>query len=119
MELIRYGSAGLAGTGVHYIALIVLLESTSATMVFASTLGAVMGAVVNYFVNYFFTFQSTRAHRWAFANFWAVAALGWIINAAMLLFTLRILGAPPIPAQLLATAAAFFATFHFNRKGTF
>lgn len=119
MKLVRYGSAGLVGTGVHYAILIALLKSTPVTMVLASTLGAVIGAAVNYLLNYFFTFHSTHTHRRAFSRFWAVAALGWVINAAMLVLALKILGTSPVSAQLIATGAAFFVTFQLNRRWTF
>ena len=119
MELARYGGAGLVGTGVHYAVLTLLLKSTTLTMISASTLGAVMGAAVNYYLNYFFTFHSTRSHRQTFLRFWMVALLSWVINAAMLLLTLKTLDIKPILNQLIATGATFFVTFYLNRKWTF
>ena len=61
-QFLRYAIAGAAGTAVHYLVLIALVQGASVAAVPASTAGAVAGALVNYRLNHRYTFESDRSH---------------------------------------------------------
>ncbi len=119
LQLGRYGLVGAVGTAAHYALMGLLMAVFGIAAVAASTAGAIAGALVNYVLNYYYTFCSDKHHGEAIVKFWAVAGLGWGVNAAVLAGGLDGLGLAVIPAQLLATGVVFLLTFVLNRLWTF
>jgi putative flippase GtrA len=117
--ILAYGAVGVAGTLAHYATLIVLVQIYDVEPVAGSTAGAIVGAAINYWLNHRFTFRSTAPHSAALARFLAVAAVGVLINAAILYFAVHVIWMHYFPGQLAATGIAFFATYELNRRWTF
>jgi len=115
----RYGSAGAIGTAAHFAILAALVQLGGASPVSASTAGAIVGAIINYALNYRFTFSSRRAHHVALPRFFAIAAAGVVLNAAVLSATLALVRPHYLVAQVVATGVVLIAGFLANRKWTF
>jgi putative flippase GtrA len=118
-QFLRYAAAGAAGTAVHYLVLIVLVQAAAVGAVVASTLGAVAGALVNYRLNHRYTFDSDKPHAHALPRFAAVALAGVAVNAAVLSLMLAFITPHYLLAQLAATAVVLIAGFAVNRVWTF
>ena len=119
MRFIRYAGAGVIGTAAHYAVLLALVQGLSAEVIFGSTAGAIVGAGINYALNHRFTFASQQAHHRALPRFAAVAAVGILINAAVLDAMLALVGPHYLVAQVVATLAVLVAGYFANRAWTF
>jgi putative flippase GtrA len=118
-QFVRYGGAGAIGTAAHFSVLAALVQLAGASPVGASTVGAIVGVIINYALNHRFTFASRRAHHVALPRFLAIAAMGIVLNAAVLSAALAFVRPHYLVAQLAATGAVLVAGFFANRKWTF
>lgn len=118
-QFIKYATAGAAGTAVHYLLLLLLVEGAGMGTVLASTCGAIAGAFVNYALNYRYTFRSSRPHAEALVKYFTVTVAGIALNALVLAAATSLLGLHYVVAQLLATAVVLLAAFATNRAWTF
>lgn len=109
-QFARYVLSGLAAAAVHYAILIVLVEA-GVPVVPASCAGATGGVAASYLLNYHFTFRSDARHVPALARFLAVAAGGWLINAATMLVLVRTVDAHYLVLQTAAVAAMIVFNF--------
>lgn len=123
MALIRqlsvYTAAGAAGTAVHYIVLVGLVQVAQTDAVLASSAGFVPGAVINYLLNYRFTFRSTQDHRVAMPRFFALAAVGMGLNSLLMAALTHGIGFHYLVAQVISTGLVLLANFAGNRLWTF
>lgn len=118
-QFAKFAGVGVLGTAVHYFTLVLLVHAVGVHAVLASTIGFLFGAVVNYYLNYFFTFVSTKAHYDAMPKFCAVAAVGMVINGAIMEHLISVFSTPYIVAQVFATALVLVWNFSANRIWTF
>jgi putative flippase GtrA len=116
---IRYAGVGLIGTVAHYAVLLTLVNFANIAPVLASTIGAVVGACINYVLNYRFTFASRRDHVVAVPRFVTIAALGLVVNAAVMALALSLGLNSYLLAQVVATAAVLIMGYLANRRWTF
>jgi putative flippase GtrA len=119
VQFLRYASAGAVGTVIHYALLVALVQGLDVAAVAASTIGAVIGAAVNYLLNHRYTFASRRPHRQALRRFALVAAVGVVINGAVLAGVLAFVGPHYLLGQVLATGAVLVFGYAVNRTWTF
>jgi putative flippase GtrA len=110
---------GGISTLAHYIVLILLVQLVGISSVLASMAGYAIGAVVNYRLNYSLTFVSQRDHREAFWRFLAIAASGFALNGAIMLFGINSLRLHYLLAQVAATIIVLILNFMANRFWTF
>ncbi|KQQ85985.1 GtrA family protein [Aureimonas sp. Leaf324] len=113
-----YALVGGAGTAAHY-GLFLGLLSLRAPVLFASCAGYVVGALVNYWLNHAVTFASERPHREAAPRFFAVAALGLLLNLSIVAIAVGWANWPPLLAQIAATALCLLATYALNARWSF
>ncbi|MDW7646424.1 MAG: GtrA family protein [Desulfuromonadales bacterium] len=118
-DLSKYLLVSVFGTLIHYGLMTVLIQQFSATVLPASTAGAITGALIIYLLNYFCTFHSRKKHLESVSRFFLVAALGLVINGLTLKAILGWLGGHYLIAQCLATVAVFGFSFTINRTWTF
>jgi putative flippase GtrA len=118
-QFILFAFMGGVGTLVHYAELILLVSRFSVDPVLASTAGAVSGALVNYLLNYRFTFGSRQLHRQTLPKFLAVAGLGFILNAALMWFAVRVIALHYLFGQIVATCLVLIWNYMANRHWTF
>jgi len=118
-QFLRYAIAGAAGTAVHYLVLIALVQGASVAAVPASTAGAVAGALVNYRLNHRYTFESDRSHGRALPRFALVALAGIAVNAAVVAAMIAFVSPNYLIAQVAATAVVLVGGFLVNRAWTF
>lgn len=116
-QMARYAVAGFLATATHY-ALMAILFRQGWYPVSASTAGAAAGAVVAYLVNRKWTFEASHTMA-RMVRFMAVAALGLLLNATLLVTIHQWLIPSIIGAQLLTTLLVFVATFFINQKWSF
>lgn len=117
-QFFRFTGVGAVGTAAHYLTLALLthfgIHSTVAT-----SIGALAGAVANYWLNYHFTFQSQLQHSVAVKRFFAIAAVGWLLNAALFQALHVQSGLNLWLAQIATTALVLVWNFAGNRWWTF
>jgi putative flippase GtrA len=75
--------------------------------------------VISYLLNYRFTFRSTKQHREALSKFFVVAAVGFVLNGAIMAGLTGPAGLHYLPAQLVTTGVVLIWTFLCNRFWTF
>lgn len=117
-QFVRFGTVGAVGTAAHYGVLFALVEGCAASVVLATSVGALLGAVINYLLNYRFTFASVRPHQEVLPRFMLIAAAGLVLNAAIMAVLPRV-GLYYLVAQVLATGAVLTFNFAANRLWTF
>jgi putative flippase GtrA len=116
---IRFAGVGLVGTLAHYTVLVILVEGFRAGPVTASSSGYIVGALVNYLLNYFYTFGSNRKHIEALPRFYAIAAIGFGLNALIMAFLVGFPSVNYVLAQLVATGIVLIWNFAANKAWTF
>lgn len=118
-QFLFFSAAGIFAAIGHYGTLIALSELAGATPVPASLAGFVVGGVISYLLNYRFTFSSTKQHREALAKFLVVAAMGFVLNGAVMWELTGPANLHYLPSQLIATGLVLIWTFSCNRFWTF
>ena len=118
-QFLAFAFIGAIGTGVHYALLMLLVYSQWAPVTVATTIGFAAGAAVNYGLNYTFTFGSCRPHLQALPMFLAVAAIGAVLNVAIVWVLASAAGLHFLLAQVVATAVVLMWNFGANRTWTF
>ncbi|MGD9658160.1 MAG: GtrA family protein [Methylocystis sp.] len=118
-QLVAYASVGAVATVAHYAVLIGLVEGIGWRAVPATLCGYVVGGVVAYILNRRHVFASERPHSEATWRFALVAFVGFCVTYVLMSLFVDRWSAPYLPAQLVTTIAAMFATFALNRRWTF
>jgi putative flippase GtrA len=118
-QLSVFTAAGAVGTAAHYLVLVGLVQGSKIDPVLASSAGFLTGAVINYILNYHFTFRSTKSHRVAMPRFFAVAAIGMVLNSVIMAALTRALGWHYLVAQVISTGLVLLWNFAGNRLWTF
>lgn len=116
-QLARYGIFGLLATAIHY-ALMAWLLAIGWFPVTSSTAGAAAGAILAYAANRKWTFGANHSTT-HMLRFMAVAAVGLLLNAILLLAIHHWLIQSIIGAQLLTTGLVFMTSFLVNLKWSF
>lgn len=114
-----FSAAGVFAAIGHYGTLIGLSELAGVRPVPASLAGFLVGGVISYTLNYRFTFRSTKQHGEALTKFLAVAAIGFLLNGAVMAAFTGPGGVHYLLAQLVATGVVLLWTFSCNRFWTF
>lgn len=117
-QFLRFAAVGAAGTALHYLVLLLLVEMAGVAPGRAAFAGAVAGACVNYWLNRRFTFQSTRRHRETVPLFVAMAALGAVLNG-LIVGQLSAMGMNFLLAQMFATVCILVLNFLMSKKWIF
>jgi putative flippase GtrA len=118
-QFLLFSTAGGCAAIGHYGTLIALSELAGAAPVPASLAGFLVGAVISYVLNYRFTFRSTKQHSEALTKFLTVAAVGFVLNGAVMAALTGWAGLHYLAAQIVATAVVLVWTFLCNRHWTF
>lgn len=118
-QFLRFTGVGAVATSGHYITLILLVEFAGIDAVPASLSGFVLGALINYSLNRSYTFQSNVAHSIALPKFFAIAAIGALLNTMIISLAVNQLAIHYLISQVLATGIVLFWGFIGNRLWTF
>jgi len=118
-QFLAFASVGAVSTAAHYMTLVALVELGQVRVTLATAAGAIVGAIVGYLGNYHWTFASRRAHRVALPRFAAIAALGALLNTAIMALATHTLPFHYIFLQMGATAIVLLFNFAANRHFTF
>jgi putative flippase GtrA len=116
--LLFSAAGGFAAIG-HYGTLIALSELAGTPPVPASLAGFLVGGVISYALNYRFTFRSTQQHGETLSKFLTVAAVGFVLNGAVMAALTGWYRIHYLAAQIAATAVVLVWTFLCNRYWTF
>ena len=119
VKLIKFSAVGALGTLAHYSVLVFLVQLLSVNVLAASSTGAIVGALVNYFLNYKWTFNSNKRHSEAMAKFFAVAAVGFVMNGLFMALFTEALAMYYLIAQVMTTGIVLFWNFLANHYWTF
>ena len=118
-QFARFCGVGVLAAVAHYGALILLVAGFGAPPVPASLAGYLAGGVLSYLLNYSWVFDSDKAHRAAAPQFFAVAAVGFVLTGLVM----AALTGPPalhwLLAQVLTTCVVMLWSFAANRFWTF
>lgn len=118
-RFVAFAAVGLVGTAAHYLTLTGLVELGGIDPVAGSVAGFIVGAAVNYTLNYRLTFRSHKSHREAATKFFAVAASGFVINAALMHVLVNLADLPYLLAQVGVTGFLVFWHYALNALWTF
>ena len=121
---IRYGLTGAIATIIHYLVLLLLVESFAIQPWIATGIGAICGAVVSYIGNRQFTFvnqvlNNQISNSKALPRFFVIAALGAALNSLLILLMTDYYNLYYFAAQVIATIIVLMVTYHLNRHWTF
>jgi putative flippase GtrA len=123
MEIVRqflcFSGVGVVGTGAHFFTLISLVSLARMDPVTASVFGFIAGALVNYILNYYFTFRSSKRHRETMGKFFAVAALGLVLNTGMMEIAVNRFAIHYLLSQMAATCIVLLWNFTGSRVWVF
>ena len=115
----KFAGVGVIGTAAHYATLISLVQLLDANAVLASSAGAIVGAAVNYILNYHYTFQSSKRHHEALVKFFAVAAVGFVLNGILMAILTSSFEIYYLLAQIITTSIVLVWNFTGNHIWTF
>ncbi len=120
VQLFKFGVVGGSGYAVNLIVFGVLLRLAGIHHLVAA-IGAFCVAVTNNFLwNRHWTFRARSGHPgFQAARFFAVSIAGLAVNLSVLAALVDLLGAPEIPSQAVAVAAAMPVNFIANKLWTF
>ncbi len=116
---VRYLGAGGFGTLLHYLTLLLLVETLHVRPALSSALGASVGALVNYVLNYHLTFTSTSSHARTLPRFLCVAALSVMLTGAGVSLASERLGMHYVLAQVVCTVLVLVFGYLMNKAWTF
>ncbi len=114
-----FSLVGGAATAAHYAVLLSGVQLLAADPVRASALGAGCGALVSYVLNYRVTFCATSAHRRVLPRFLAMAAVGFALNALLMLGFVHGLGLQYLLAQVLTTLLVLVVNYAISSHWVF
>jgi len=118
-RFVKFAGVGVVGTANHYVVLLVLVNLLATNAIVASCFGYVVGGIVNYMLNHQFTFESSQPHILAAPKFFAIAMVGFFVNAIVMSFFLGYAKFHYLIAQILATAVVLIWNFLGNAYWTF
>jgi putative flippase GtrA len=115
----KYFVAGMVSLAAHISILQALLATLSPPAVVATSIGFCAGTTINFILQHTLVFASDQpmfatARRYAAMTFVMIA-----VNALLFSFVNLVVGLPPSPAQLAATACTFLGNFLCSRHFTF
>jgi putative flippase GtrA len=117
-RFIRYTAVGAIATAVHYLLLVLCVESAHWPAFVGSGIGAVVGAQLAYAGNRWLTFAHRGDMRASWPRFQATALLGALLGTVIVALGVRI-GLHYLIAQAIATLTSLVLTFAINRAWTF
>src|SRR5258708_32824463 len=126
-RLARYMAVGLISTAVDFT-ILVMLKSLGMPTLAANSLSYGAGFLTSFALNYLWTFSGSRTKHVSlhFAQFLAVGICGLLLNNALVLLFVPVIGqfiAVPsnayIPAKILASCIVLSWNFNANRLWTF
>ncbi len=118
-QFLGFAAVGVVGTAAHFSTLLILVQKFQADPVWSSVIGFIVGAAVNYFLSYRVVFRSRKRHVEAMSQFFSVAGVGLLLNAAIMAFAVQTLGWHYLVSQILATGTVLLWNFAGNRFWTF
>ncbi|XOZ33030.1 GtrA family protein [Halomonadaceae bacterium KBTZ08] len=119
-QIVGYGLVGAGGTVAHYIVLMGLVEWDLLAPTPASCTGFIVGALINHELNRGIVFAGTsHSRRTTLTRFMLIAAMGFLLNLAVMALLTDVLDVYYLLSQLLATLTVFLVTFAFNKIWTF
>jgi putative flippase GtrA len=118
-QFLGFAAVGVVGTAAHFATLLVLVQKFRLDPVWSSVIGFIVGAVVNYLLSYRVVFRSRKRHVEAMGQFFTVAGVGLLLNAAIMAFAVQVLNLHYLLSQILATGMVLLWNFAGNRFWTF
>ena len=118
-QFFGFAAVGVVGTAAHFATLLVLVQKFHMDPVWSSVIGFIVGAAVNYLLSYRVVFRSRKRHVEAMSQFFTVAGVGLLLNAAIMAFAVQTLGWHYLLSQILATGTVLLWNFAGNRFWTF
>lgn len=118
-QFLTFAACGVAGTAVHYLLLVLLVQLGIAQPTLATTIGFAGGALINYALAWRIVFKTRRPHHEALPRFLAVAGSGAVLNYLVMATGVAQLGWPYLAVQVAATGLVLIWNFAVNRAWTF
>lgn len=118
-QFVTFTGVGLIAAVAHFAVLIALVEGGGISPVIATLWAFLAGVAVSYLLNRRYTFRSGRPHRAAAPRFFAVSAVGFVLNGAVMWFLIGFWAVPYLVAQVAASTLVLIWNFSANRWWTF
>lgn len=119
-EFLRFGTVGLAATGIHWIVLSLVVETFGILTSLANGLAFLCAASVTYLGQSLWVF-SARSHHNAMQvlRFTLSLAIGFVANVCIMALTIHVLGLPYQAGFLLGIIVVPALSFLINRFWVF
>jgi putative flippase GtrA len=114
-----FSSVGVLATAVHYVSLILLVESGLADPVEGNLAGFLLGGIISYSLSRRYAFQSQRAHVEAIWRFVLVAGVGFCLTGIFTYLFSVVAGLPYLIAAMMTSSVVLSWNFTANRLWTF
>jgi len=114
-----FSSVGVIATAVHYVSLILLVESGLADPVEGNLAGFLLGGIISYSLSRRYAFHSQRAHVEAIWRFVLVAGVGLCLTGIFTYLFTAIAGLPYLIAAMMTSCVVLSWHFTANRLWTF
>ncbi|MDB5873677.1 MAG: gtrA-like family protein [Ramlibacter sp.] len=115
----RFLLVGAAATALQYLIYGTLLRLAPWPAVAASVAGYLAGSVLSYLLNYHVTFDSRRSHASAVPKFYAMVAVAFVLNAALVGLLVDGMGLNAWAGQVIATGVCLAWNFAVSRRWVF
>jgi putative flippase GtrA len=118
-QFVAFAGVGVIATAIQYAVLLFAVPFLHANAVLASSAGFLISAGFNYWLNYHWTFRSSNSHVVAVTRFAIIAAVGFVLNAALMYLLVQRLGVPYVIAQVLTSAGVMLWSYAGSALWTF
>lgn len=118
-QFIKFVLTGGLATALQYVVFALGLYVFGLSAGVSSGGGYAAGSVLSYILNYKFTFESTSRHGKALTLFYAMVAIGWLLNTSIVFFLADVFSVNPWLSQFIATGIVFGFNFWVSRTWVF
>lgn len=103
-KLVRYGIAGLIGTGLYAALNYVMVEKLGAEPVIASVIATTIVMLTSYVINRVFVFKTNRSHASSFTRFAIATGFSMALTVGLTYFAVHVLSWGYVGGIILVTA---------------
>ena len=118
-QIARFGTVGVIATGVHGLALYILVENALLNPLVANSFAFLLAVIVSYVGHYRWTYNANSKHIHTFAKFFILASSGFVMNALIMEVTANIIGLHYLIGFTIIVLTVPVATYVIGRHWVF
>lgn len=118
-QVARFVTVGVIATGVHGVALYMLVENILLEPLVANSFAFLSAVVVSYVGHYRWTYNANSRHAHTFLKFFTLASMGFAMNALIMEVTVNTIGLHYLIGFLIIVLTIPAATYIVGRYWVF